>query len=205
MAIKDIILQINDFTNVKTSSYQVSDISNDMRIRDIIDIIKRKRNYTNETESLILYFARVECLHDEKLSTYNKSNRKNIKLELYVSNMITVRVQTLQSCGSGTTRCIPLWALCFSQTIKVKIMDTCEVRALKQKIYDMTEESCQISPEHMVLLYKKAPLNNFLTLKESEIVDGSKLKMFVPLCHIHKDKKEETEPKKSEEDSKDNA
>ncbi|GAB65198.1 hypothetical protein PCYB_052160, partial [Plasmodium cynomolgi strain B] len=120
----DILLTVNDFVNKETSSYQISDISNEMKISEIINKIKVKKNYTYDNNSLVLYFARVECKLDEKLSTYNKSNRKTVKLELYLANLITINVRTLQSCGSGTSRCIPFWSFCFRQTIKIKIIDT---------------------------------------------------------------------------------
>lgn len=204
----DIIITINDYVNKTSTSYQVDGINNDMTIREIIEKIKRMKNYSHPTNNLVVYFARVECLADSKLSTYNKSNRKMIKLELYLSNEITINVNTLNSCGSGNARCIPLWAFCCKQTIKVRISDTCEVRTLKQRIYDMTDESRSIPVENIVLLYKGAPLNNFLTLKESELVDNCKVDYFVPLCYIYKakdNKKEQVqkaETKKEGEDKK---
>ncbi|VWU53295.1 conserved protein, unknown function [Hepatocystis sp. ex Piliocolobus tephrosceles] len=137
----DIIVNINDYVNTKSESYHLKDISNDMLISEIITKIKEFKNYTHDSSSLVLYFARIECNPNEKLSTYNKSNRKTIKLEIYLSQLITVNIRPLQSCGTGTTRCLPLWAFCFRQTIKIQIMDTCEVRVLKQKIYDLTDEA----------------------------------------------------------------
>ncbi|KAI4840036.1 ubiquitin-like protein [Plasmodium brasilianum] len=189
----DILITINDFVNKNSSTYQLTDISNSIKINELINKIKLLKNYTYENSSLVLYFARVECKLDEKLSTYNKSNRKTIKLELYLSSLITVNVRTLQSCGSGTSRCIPLWSACFRQTIKIKIVDTSEVRVLKQKIYNLTDESVSIPVENIVLLYKGAPLNNFLTLKESELVDNCRIDYFVPICYIYKEKKENDE------------
>ncbi|CRG93420.1 conserved Plasmodium protein, unknown function [Plasmodium gallinaceum] len=194
----DILVSINDFVNKNSTTYQLTDINNEMRISEIINKIKAKKNYTHDASSLVLYFARVECKMNEKLSTYNKSNRKSIKLELYLSSLITINVRTLQSCGSGTSRCIPLWSLCCRQTIKVKILDTCEVRALKQKIYNMTDESSSISVDNIVLLYKGAPLNNFLTLKESELVNNCRVDYFVPLCYIYKENKENKENEENE-------
>ncbi|CRG98886.1 conserved Plasmodium protein, unknown function [Plasmodium relictum] len=196
----DISLTINDYVNKNSSTYQLSDISNETRISEIINKIKAKKNYTHDTSSLVLYFARVECKLNEKLSTYNKSNRKNVKLELYLSSLITINVRTMQSCGSGTSRCVPIWSFCCRQTIKIKILDTCEVRALKQKIYDITDESASISVDNIVLLYKGAPLNNFLTLKESEIVNNCKVDYFVPICYIYKEK--EKKNKENEENEK---
>ncbi|SOV22277.1 conserved Plasmodium protein, unknown function [Plasmodium sp. DRC-Itaito] len=189
----DILLTINDFVNKETASYQLTDISNNTLISEIIEKIKVLKKYTYSSTDLVLYFARVECKLNEKLSTYNKSNRKTIKLELYLSKLITINVRTLQSCGSGTSRCIPFWSFCFRQNIKIKIIDTCEVRVLKQRIYNLTDESISIPVENIVLLYKGAPLNNFLTLKESELVDNCRIDYFVPLCYIYKEKKEETD------------
>ncbi|EWC88986.1 hypothetical protein PFNF54_02256 [Plasmodium falciparum NF54] len=137
----DILLTINDYVNKETASYQLTDISNNTLISEIIEKIKVLKNYTYSSTDLVLYFARVECKLSEKLSTYNKSNRKTIKLELYLSKLITINVRTLQSCGTGTSRCIPFWSFCFRQNIKIKIIDTCEVRVLKQKIYNLTDES----------------------------------------------------------------
>lgn len=189
MAQKDIIIGVNDYINKTSTNYQLTDISNDMTIQQILEKIKSMKNYSYPASSMVLYFARVQCMHNEKLSTYNKSNRKMIKLDLYLSHDITINVKTLQSCGSGNTRCIPLWAFCCKQTIQIKIADTCEVRTLKQRIYDMTDEDASIPVENIVLIYKGAPLNNFLTLKESELVDGSCVNYFVPLCYIHRKKK----------------
>ncbi|SBS82516.1 conserved Plasmodium protein, unknown function [Plasmodium ovale curtisi] len=185
----DILVTINDYVNKNTSSYQLTDINNDMKISELVNKIKVKKNYTYDNSSLVLYFARVECKLNEKLSTYNKSNRKTIKLELYLASLITINVRTLQSCGSGTSRCIPLWSFCFRQTIKIKIIDTCEVRVLKQQIYNLTDEAASIPVDNIVLLYKGAPLNNFLTLKESELVDNCRIDYFVPICYIYKEKK----------------
>ncbi|SOV75629.1 conserved Plasmodium protein, unknown function [Plasmodium sp. gorilla clade G3] len=189
----DILLTINDYVNKETESYQLTDISNHTLISEIIEKIKVLKKYSYTSTDLVLYFARVECKLNEKLSTYNKSNRKTIKLELYLSKLITINVRTLQSCGSGTSRCIPFWSFCFRQNIKVKIIDTCEVRVLKQKIYNLTDESLSIPVESIVLLYKGAPLNNFLTLKESELVDNCRIDYFVPLCYIYKKKNEESD------------
>ncbi|CDO63964.1 conserved Plasmodium protein, unknown function [Plasmodium reichenowi] len=197
----DILLSINDYVNKETASYQLTDISNNTLISEIIEKIKVLKNYTYSSTDLVLYFARVECKLSEKLSTYNKSNRKTIKLELYLSKLITINVRTLQSCGTGTSRCIPFWSFCFRQNIKIKIIDTCEVRVLKQKIYNLTDESTSIPVENIVLLYKGAPLNNFLTLKESELIDNCRIDYFVPLCYIYKKKKEESEEDEDEDEN----
>ncbi|EUR72973.1 hypothetical protein PFAG_02088 [Plasmodium falciparum Santa Lucia] len=198
----DILLTINDYVNKETASYQLTDISNNTLISEIIEKIKVLKNYTYSSTDLVLYFARVECKLSEKLSTYNKSNRKTIKLELYLSKLITINVRTLQSCGTGTSRCIPFWSFCFRQNIKIKIIDTCEVRVLKQKIYNLTDESTSIPVENIVLLYKGAPLNNFLTLKESELIDNCRIDYFVPLCYIYKKKKEESDEDEDENEEK---
>ncbi|EWC77097.1 hypothetical protein C923_02243 [Plasmodium falciparum UGT5.1] len=198
----DILLTINDYVNKETASYQLTDISNNTLISEIIEKIKVLKNYTYSPTDLVLYFARVECKLSEKLSTYNKSNRKTIKLELYLSKLITINVRTLQSCGTGTSRCIPFWSFCFRQNIKIKIIDTCEVRVLKQKIYNLTDESTSIPVENIVLLYKGAPLNNFLTLKESELIDNCRIDYFVPLCYIYKKKKEESDEDEDENEEK---
>ncbi|SPJ09915.1 conserved Plasmodium protein, unknown function [Plasmodium sp. DRC-Itaito] len=199
----DILLTINDYVNKETTSYQLTDINNNTLISEVIEKIKVLKKYSYSSTDLVLYFARVECKLNEKLSTYNKSNRKTIKLELYLSKLITINVRTLQSCGSGTSRCIPFWSFCFRQNIKIKIIDTCEVRVLKQKIYNLTDESISIPVENIVLLYKGAPLNNFLTLKESELIDNCRIDYFVPLCYIYKKKKEESdEDEKLNEDEK---
>lgn len=199
MAANDILITVNDFVNKASVNYQVDKISNDMTISEIIERIKSIKNYSHPSSSLVLYFARVECKHDAKLSFYNKSNRKMIKLELYLANEIRIYVKTLQSCGSGNSRCIPLWAFCCKQTIMITIQDTCEVRTLKQRIYDITDESVSIPVENIVLLYKGAPLNNFLTLKESELVDGCRVDFFVPLCYVHRRKKDDGGESESED------
>ncbi|CDU17234.1 conserved protein, unknown function [Plasmodium yoelii] len=188
----DITVTINDYINKESTSYQITDINNNIKINDIINKIKKLKNYNYSNSSLVLYFAKVECKLDEKLSTYNKSNRKTIKLELYISSLITINVRTLQSCGSGTTRCIPLWSFCCRQSIKIRIVDTSDVRSLKQRIYSATDDDISIPVDNIVLLYKGAPLNNFLTLKESELVDNCSVDYFVPICYIYKEKKKET-------------
>ncbi|CAD2089259.1 conserved Plasmodium protein, unknown function [Plasmodium vinckei lentum] len=195
----DITVTINDYINKESTSYQIPDINNNIKINELINKIKKLKNYSYDNSSLVLYFAKVECKLDEKLSTYNKSNRRTIKLELYVSSLITINVRTLQSCGSGTSRCIPLWSFCCRQTIKIRIVDTSEVRVLKQRIYSATDDDISIPVDNIVLLYKGAPLNNFLTLKESELVDNCYVDYFVPLCYIYKEKKDQTK----EEDNDD--
>ncbi|VTZ68073.1 conserved protein, unknown function [Plasmodium chabaudi chabaudi] len=195
----DITVTINDYINKESTSYQITDINNNIKINELINKIKKLKNYNYDNSSLVLYFAKVECKLNEQLSTYNKSNRKTIKLELYVSSMITINVRTLQSCGSGTSRCIPLWSFCCRQTIKIRIVDTSEVRVLKQRIYSATDDDISIPVDNIVLLYKGAPLNNFLTLKESELVDNCYVDYFVPLCYIYKEKKDQTK----EEDNDD--
>ncbi|SCN23938.1 conserved Plasmodium protein, unknown function [Plasmodium berghei] len=195
----DITVIINDYINKESTSYQITDINNNIKINDLINKIKKLKNYNYNNSSLVLYFAKVECKLDEKLSTYNKSNRKTIKFELYISSLITINVRTLQSCGSGTTRCIPLWSFCCRQNIKIRILDTSDVRLLKQRIYNITDDDISIPVDNIVLLYKGAPLNNFLTLKESELIDNCYVDYFVPLCYIYKEKKK----KNKEEDNDD--
>ncbi|KEG00851.1 conserved Plasmodium protein, unknown function [Plasmodium vinckei vinckei] len=195
----DITVTINDYINKESTSYQLPDINNNIKINEIINKIKKLKNYNYDNSSLVLYFAKVECKPDEKLSTYNKSNRRTIKLELYVSSLITINVRTLQSCGSGTSRCIPLWSFCCRQTIKIRILDTSEVRVLKQRIYSATDEDISIPVDNIVLLYKGAPLNNFLTLKESELVNNCYVDYFVPICYIYKEKKDQAKEDNDDE------
>lgn len=175
----DILLTINDYVNKETASYQLTDISNNTLISEIIEKIKVLKNYTYSPTDLVLYFARVECKLSEKLSTYNKSNRKTIKLELYLSKLITINVRTLQSCGTGTSRCIPFWSFCFRQNIKIKIIDTCEVRVLKQKIYNLTDESTSYEQNEtlqyiyiyiLIILYKNIKMFIYNIYKNHKFV-----------------------------------
>ncbi|PFH38159.1 putative ubiquitin [Besnoitia besnoiti] len=183
---------VTDYTGGRQGSGKDNLVLDDVNIAMTVGELKQKiveQRGGLDASRVLLYMGKILMEDHKNVSTYNRSKRAKLQLELYDLLEIQVKIKTLQHFGSGGCVMVPLWAICCRQTFVVEVPDHETVGYLRRRVCEELADPEKYPLENIKIAFRRKMLMDDLEdLRSLGIKEGSTVTLFVKLCYFNKRK-----------------